>query len=225
MIEIKRAEISVAEKEYDQALSHLEKAFAYARKEDASPSGKFTCPLFSTLSFQNHKDEDLPAAVEKFHEILTSSKSFASLHRRNTYKKLLRQAEAYIQYGKTGLYPVKDTDETTFPLSEFINLMEMAKTDMEASAQLAMSEALVMETADGRIYRTLVTDPLPDITDAVSEMIQTMREQENVEIKRLVCLRQDGFFVMPPPLCYGFSVPCTAITRMHPCFFREITDS
>ena len=127
MIEIKRAEISVAEKEYDQALSHLEKAFAYARKEDASPSGKVTCPLFSTLSFQNYKDEDLPAAVEKFHEILTSSKSFASLHRRNTYKKLLRQAEAYIQYGKTGLYPVKDTDETTFPLSEFINLMEWPK--------------------------------------------------------------------------------------------------
>lgn len=197
MIEMKRAEISVAEKEYDQALSRLEKAFEYARREDASPSGKFTCPLFNTLSFRNYKDEDLPATVEQFLGILTKNKSFAPLHRRNTYKKLLRQAEACVQYDKTGLYPVKDADETTFPLSEFMNLMEMAKNDMEASDQLAMTEALVIETVNGRIYQTLVTDPLPDITGAVSEMVQTMKAQDNVEIKRLVCLRQDGFFVIP----------------------------
>lgn len=197
MIEMKRAEISVAEKEYDQGLSHLEKAFEYARREDASPSGKFTCPPFNTLSFRNYKDEDLPATVEQFLGILTKNKSFAPLHRRNTYKKLLRQAEACVQYDKTGLYPVKDADETTFPLSEFMNLMEMAKNDMEASDQLAMTEALVIETVNGSIYQTLVTDPLPDITGAVSEMVQTMKTQDNVEIKRLVCLRQDGFFVIP----------------------------
>jgi len=199
MIEMKRAEISVTEKEYDQALSHLEKAFAYARKEDASPSGKFTCPLFSTLSFRNNKEEDLPTTIEQFYEILTGSKSFTPLHRRNAYKKMLRQAEACIQYGKTGVYPVKDTDETVFPLSEFMDLMEMAKNDMEASDQFAMSEALVIETVDGSIYRTLVTDPLPDVTDTVSEMVQTMKAQENIEIKRLICLRQDGFFVMSKP--------------------------
>jgi len=199
MIEMKRAEISVTEKEYDWALSHLEKAFAYARKEDASPSGKFTCPLFSTLSFHNNRDEDLPTTIEQFHYFLTNSKSFTPLHRRNTYKKLLRQAEACMKYGSLGLYPVKDTDETTFSLSEFLDLMEIAKTDMEVSEQLAMSEALVLETVNGSIYRTLVTDPLPYATDAVSEVVQTMKAQGNIEIKRLVCLRQDGFFVMPKP--------------------------
>ncbi len=198
-IEMKRAEISVTEKEYDWALSHLEKAFAYARKEDASPSGKFTCPLFNTLSFKNNRDEDLPTTIEQFREILIGSKSFTSLHRRNTYKQLLRQAEACMKYGSLGLYPVKDTDETTFPLSDYLDLMEIAKTDMEASDPFAMSEALVMETVDGSIYRTLITDPLPYATDAVSEMVQTMKAQGNIEIKRLVCLRQDGFFVTPKP--------------------------
>ncbi len=197
MIEMKRAEISVTEKEYDRALIHLEKAFAYARKEDASPSGKFTCHLFDTIPFRNYKEADHPSLAEQFRFILTNNKLLSVLEHRNAYQRLIRQVDACIQYGEKGLYPVKDTDETTFPLSEFLDLMEIAKTDMEASEQLAMSEALVMETVNGSIYRTLVTDPLPYATDAVSEMVQTMKAQGNIEIKRLVCYRQDGFFVMP----------------------------
>jgi len=197
MIEIKRAEISAAEREYDHALGHLENAFVHARKEDACPGGKFTCPLFSTLSYRNSIEKDPPAATEKFRDILTGSKAFTPLYHRNKYKQLLRQADACIQYGKKGYYPVKATDETAFPLSEFMDLMEMAKADMAASEQLVMSEALAVETADGSIYRTLMTDPRPDAVDTVSEMIQIMKKQGTVEIKRLVCLRQSGVFVMP----------------------------
>jgi len=196
MLELKRAEISVTENEYDLALSHLEKAFEYARREDASPSGKFTCPLFNTLPFRNYKDEDLPGTVEQFLAIMKDTKSFNHLHCRNTYKRLLRQAETCIQYSKTGLYPVKDTDETVFDLSEFIGLMDMAKTDITDAKPLSMSEALMIETSNGDIYRALA-DPIQDITNNVLEMVETMKREENTEILRLVCLRQDGFFVTP----------------------------
>lgn len=197
MIEMKRAEISVTEKEYDRALSHLEKAFAYARKKDASPSGKFTCHLFDTISFRNHKEADHPSLAEQFRFILTNNKLLSVLEHRNTYQRLIRQADACIQYGEKGLFPTKDTDETAFDLSEFIDLMEMAKTDIAAAEPMAGTTAFVIVTANGGIHRALLTDPLPRVPNEIIKMVQTMREQGDVEIQRLVCLRQDGFFVTP----------------------------
>jgi len=197
VVEFKRAEIAVSEKEYDRALNHLEKAFSYARREDASPGGNYTCSLFDTLSFRNHKDEGHPSSVEQFRANLIYNKLLSPLHHRNAYKCLLQQTEVCTEYERGGLYPRKDTDEVFFPLSDFFDLMEMAKTDIATAEPMAGTTAFVIVTANGGIHRALLTDPLPRVPNEIIKMVQTMREQGDVEIQRLVCLRQDGFFVAP----------------------------
>ncbi len=214
MIEMKRAEISVTEKEYDQALSHLEKAFAYARKEDASPSSNFTCRLFDTIPFRNYKEADHPSLAEQFRAILTNNKLLSVLEHRNAYQRLIRQADACIQYGEKGLFQTNDTDETAFPLSEFIDLMDMAKADIEASDKQSTTSALIILMADGSIYRTLLTDPRPTVTDEVLKIVQDMKDKSNTEISRLVCLR-NGFFV----------IPCYAVLRLFCALHRNNQDA
>ncbi|MBQ4065730.1 MAG: GNAT family N-acetyltransferase, partial [Clostridia bacterium] len=196
-LEIKRAEMAVLEKEYDYALNHLEKAFAYARRMDASPCGNYSCPLFDTLSFRNHKDEGHPSSVEMFHVSVSRNKLLTPLHRRSAYKRLLRQAEACMEFEGQGLYMPKDTDETAFSLSEFMDLMDMAKEDLATADPLSMTAALVILTTNGGIYRRILPDPRPTAMEGVWEMVETMKEQNDVEIRSLVCLRQNGYFVTP----------------------------
>lgn len=93
-VEIKRAELAVSEKEYDRALSHLQQAFVYVRREDASPSGNFTCPIFSTIYFKCNREAGHPSLYEQFLHIVTNKKALAPLTSLAAYKQLIQQAEA-----------------------------------------------------------------------------------------------------------------------------------
>ncbi len=97
-VEIKRAEIAVLKKEYDRAISHLQQAFVYVRREDASPSGNFTCPIFSTIYYKCNRESGHPSLYEQFLHIVTSNKSLAPLRNRNAYKRLIHQAESCMEY-------------------------------------------------------------------------------------------------------------------------------
>jgi len=197
MIEIKRAEMCVSEKKFDQALCHLEKAFTLARKNDGSLTGNFTCPIFDTIYVNREIEDSNPSLTEQFLHIVQEHCDFNILRHRNTYKLLIRQAEVCKEYENKGFYNRKPSDEVALSLSEFVDMMDMAKEDLAATGSLAVTEALVVRTASGNIYRCVLTDPLSSGNKPAWEMAKVMREECDVEIRSVICLRECGFFTIP----------------------------
>ncbi len=116
----------------------------------------------------------------------------------------VREDERFIKFFDyvNGLFPntrgfvtVKDGKDIPYDESEFASLVETANEELKKKNATYMTQAIVLKTAKGNIYRTVVPDTLADTES--DELLKEMKLNGDTCIESIVCCWEDGCVDMP----------------------------